>query len=259
MVFDANQADAPSATLMMLEGRALWEFGAFMASLPALQFTKRGDGHPVFVLPGLIQSDMSTRPLRAFLAHHGYRSYGWELGRNYGPRNGVEERMLERLRALRKQYGRKVSLIGWSLGGVYARELAKQAPDDVRLVITLGSPFQGNPKATNGWRLYELTSGRLVDDPLLHDPNRRIAPPVPVTAIYSRTDGVVAWQCCREEPGPFRENIEVHGSHCGLGHHPAAAYAIADRLAQPEGEWRQFDSSGVKRLFYPDPNRAVSV
>ena len=85
------------------------------------------------------------------------------------------------------------------------------------------------------------------------------APPVPVTAIYSRTDGVVAWQCGREEPGPFRENIEVPGSHCGLGHHPAAAYAIADRLAQPEGEWRQFDSSGVKRLFYPDPNRAVSV
>ena len=259
MVFNADQAAPPSATLLMLEGRALWEFGAFMASLPALQFTRRGDGHPVFVLPGLIQSDMSTRPLRAFLAHHGYRTYGWELGRNYGRRDGVEERMLERLRALRKQHGRKVSLIGWSLGGVYARELAKQAPDDVRLVITLGSPFQGDPKATNAWRLYELTSGRLVDDPLLHDPNRRIAPPVPVTAIYSRTDGVVAWQCCREEPGPFRENIEVHGSHCGLGHHPAAVAAIADRLAQPEGEWRQFDSSGVNRLLYPDPNRSASV
>ena len=259
MVFNADQAAPPSATLLMLEGRALWEFGAFMASLPALQFTRRGDGHPVFVLPGLIQSDMSTRPLRTFLAHHGYQTYGWELGRNYGRRDGVEERMLERLRALRKQHGRKVSLIGWSLGGVYARELAKQAPEDVRLVITLGSPFTGNPKATNAWRLYELTSGHRVDDALSHRLDSRSAPPVPVTAIYSRTDGVVAWQCCREEPGPFRENIEVHGSHCGLGHHPAAAYAIADRLAQPEGEWRQFDSSGVKRLFYPDPNRAVSV
>jgi pimeloyl-ACP methyl ester carboxylesterase len=153
--------------------------------------------------------------------------------------------------------GRKLSLVGWSLGGIYARQLAKRLPDKVRFVISLGSPFTGSPKATNAWRVYEFASGQRVDDRDNHiagalaDP-----PPVPTTSIFSRSDGICAWQTCLNLERDEVENIEVYGSHCGLGHHPAAVYAIADRLAQPEGQWNKFDRSGWKSLVFPDWRRA---
>ena len=162
--------------------------------------------------------------------------------------------MQERLAELYARHGRKVSVVGWSLGGIFARELARRAPDQVRAVITLGSPFAGAPKASNAWRLYERASERKVED----WPGReqmKLPPPVPSTAIYSRTDGIVAWQGCLEREGPTSENIEIEGSHCGLGHHPAALWAIADRLAQPEDGWRPFDRSGLRALVYRDPRR----
>src|SRR5262252_7076617 len=124
----------PSKLLMLLEGRALNEFGAFLGTLPLLSFAPRGDGHPVLVLPGLIASDLSTRPLRGFLNGQGYKAHGWGLGRNLGPRPGVQSLMAARLRELHQRYDRKVSLVGWSLGGVFARELAKEAPEAVRMV-----------------------------------------------------------------------------------------------------------------------------
>jgi pimeloyl-ACP methyl ester carboxylesterase len=245
---------APSRTLLLLESRAIPEFAAFLGALPLLNLAPRGDGHSVLVLPGLIASDVSTRPLRAFLKGRGYDVHGWSLGRNFGPRPGVERLMLERIGELRRNSGRKVSLIGWSLGGVYARQLAKQCPDDVRLVISLGSPFNGDPRATNAWRVYEYASGRRADEQPIG--SLREPPPVPTTAIFSRTDGICAWQCCAEKQGSRVENIEVDGSHCGLGHHPAVVYAVADRLAQPEGQWRPFDRTGWRSFVYPDPNRA---
>jgi hypothetical protein len=249
---------APSRALMLMELRALPELGGFLAALPLLAATTpRGDGHPVLVLPGLITTDRSTVPLRNFLRGRNYAVEGWEAGRNYGLLPGIAEHMLTKVKAMADKHGRKVSLIGWSLGGVYARQLAKILPDEVRGVITLGSPFNGHPRATNAWRLYEFTSGHKVDDRdthmggAVHEP-----PPVPSTAIYSRTDGICAWQCCVETAGENRENIEVEASHCGLGHHPAAVYAIADRLAQKDGEWRPFDRSGAKRFFFPPPHHA---
>lgn len=246
----------PSRTLLLLEGRALWELGAFAASLPMLSLAPRGDGHAVLVLPGLIASDLSTRPLRSFLGNQGYAAHGWGQGRNLGPRPGVQSQMLVQLREIYERTGRKVSLVGWSLGGIFARELAKQAPEAVRLVITLGSPFAGHPKATNAWRVYELASGEKVGDrDHAFVESLRQTPPVPTTAIYSRSDGVCAWQSCRERPAPQVENIEIQGSHCGLGHNPAAIYAIADRLAQPESDWQPFDRSGWRRMVYPDPAR----
>ncbi len=251
----AEAVQPPSRTLLMLEGRAFWELGAFAASLPVLSQAPRGDGHPVLVLPGLIASDVSTRPLRSFLNNHGYRAHGWGLGRNLGPRPGVQSRMLERLLELHQRYGRKVSLVGWSLGGIFARELAKQAPEAVRMVITLGSPFGGHPKATNAWRVYEMASGEKIDDGnQAFVEALRETPPVPTTAIYSRTDGICAWQSCRERPGPQAENIEVPGSHCGLGHNPAVIYAVAERLAQPENDWRPFERSGWRAFVYRDPS-----
>jgi pimeloyl-ACP methyl ester carboxylesterase len=246
----------PSKALLLLEGRAFHEFGAFVASLPLLRLAPRGDGRPVLVLPGLVASDLSTRPLRTFLSNHGYAVSGWGQGRNYGLRDGVAEGMIERLREIAQQSGRKVSLIGWSLGGLYARQLAKILPNDVQTVITLGSPFAADPQSTNAWRVYEFTSGKRADVSE-DDFGRELAepPPVPTTAIFSRTDGVCAWRGCIERQGALVENIEVESSHCGLGHHPAVVYAVADRLAQPEGAWKPFDRSGWRSLLYPDPAR----
>src|SRR5436305_6280013 len=133
--------DPPSRTLMLLEARAIHEFGAFLGALPLLSLAPSGDGHPVLVLPGLIASDTSTRPLRSFLKGRGYAVSGWRQGRNLGLREGVQDAMQDLVHELSDTHGRKISLVGWSLGGVYARQLAKLMPDRVRSVITLGSPF----------------------------------------------------------------------------------------------------------------------
>jgi pimeloyl-ACP methyl ester carboxylesterase len=246
----------PSRTLMFLEGRAVPELGAFLGALPLLGLAPHGDGHPVLVLPGLVASDVSTRPLRAFLRTRGYAVSGWRQGRNLGLRPGVQHTMVDLVHELNDTHGRTVSLVGWSLGGLYARQLAKMMPKRVRQVITLGSPFASSPKATNAWRIYEMASGRRAED---EDPRfggtLASAPPVPTTAIFSRSDGICAWQGCREQSSHMAESIEVESSHCGMGHHPAAVYAVADRLAQKEGEWAPFDRRGWRSLIYPDPNR----
>jgi pimeloyl-ACP methyl ester carboxylesterase len=248
----------PSRTLLLLEGRAVQELGAFWLMRPWLAATPRGDGHPVLVLPGLLASDLSTQPLRSFLKSHGYAAHGWTQGSNLGLRDGVERAMLDRVDELYDRHGgRKVSLVGWSLGGLYARQLAKSRPDKVRLVISLGSPFAGHPKATNAWRVYELASGHTVDSPHNHAAGPLAEPPpVPTTSIFSRSDGICAWQTCLNQESEQVENIEVYGSHCGLGHHPAAVYAVADRLAQPEGAWKKFERSGWKSVIFPDWRRA---
>ncbi|NVN84511.1 MAG: alpha/beta hydrolase [Rhodopseudomonas sp.] len=247
---------APSKALMFLEGRALHEFGAFLGALPLLSLAPKGDGHPVLVLPGLVASDSSTKPLRSFLKSRGYAVSGWGQGRNLGLRAGVRDGMVELLRELSDSHGRKVSLVGWSLGGLYARQLAKLMPDRVRSVITLGSPFAGPPKATNAWRVYEMASGHSAEHAEPHFGGALAeTPPVPTTAIFSRTDGICAWQGCMETPSAMSENIEVESSHCGMGHHPAVVYAVAERLAQPEGEWAPFDRAGWRSMVYPNPSR----
>ena len=247
----------PSKALMFLELRALPELFGFSMSWPTLAaICPRGDGQPVLVLPGLITSDRSTRPLRGLLSTLGYPTYGWEMGRNLGPLPGVEEGLIRRVDELYEEHGQTVSLVGWSLGGIYARQLGKMMPKKIRQVISLGSPFNGDPRSTNAWRVYQMASGEGV-----HHADRHMGgaiskpPPVPTTAIYSKTDGICAWQSCIEEPTAIAENIQVTASHCGLGHHPAAVYAIADRLAQKEGGWKAFDRSGARSLFYPSPSK----
>lgn len=247
-------AKPPSLGLLLIEGRALGELATTYALMPLLRRGPRGDGHPVLVLPGFLASDVSTAPLRRFLKRHGYATHPWELGRNLGPRKGVEDRLMERLQEVRELHGRRVSLIGWSLGGVYARMLANRSPDDVRCVITLGSPFGGDPKANKVWPLFEWASGQRLDEV---DPDTfrqiRETPPVPTTSIYSRSDGVTSWRCCVDEEGPRSENIRVPGSHCGLGANPLVLHAVLDRLAQPQDAWQRFRRSGLKRLFYWRP------
>jgi pimeloyl-ACP methyl ester carboxylesterase len=250
----------PSLALLALEFRAPWEFGALIPAWPALQRAPRGDGHPVIVFPGLSASDASTKPLRSYLDSLGYASQGWRQGFNFGPRAGVLETAKRQLQAACDSAGTTVSLMGWSLGGIYARELAKELPECVRSVITLGTPFAGPPRSTNAWRIYELTSGRAIErEADNYDlPN---APPVPTTSIYSRSDGIVAWQGSIQQQAdhnPHTENVEVLASHIGIGLNPSAWWAVADRLAQRPGEWQPFDRKGLfglKGLLYPDPNR----
>ena len=235
--------------MLMLEGRAFWEFGAMIAAMPWLRRLPRGDGHPVLVFPGMATNDVTTLPLRRFLDALGYATQPWGQGFNFGPRDGVLKRCARDVRALSERHGRPVSLIGWSLGGLYAREMAKELPDHTRCVITLGTPFAGHPHATNAWRIFELLSGQKAHDPEMIA-RLRTPPAVPTTSIYSRTDGIVAWQCSINDAGPRTENIEVHASHTGMGMNPLALYAVADRLAQAPGAWAPFDPSGARGWFF---------
>lgn len=246
---------APKRSLLLMEGRAIPELFGFAAALPTLAaLVPRGDGQPVLILPGLTAGDSSTTSMRQFLKTKGYPTYGWKMGLNFGPRPGVEQGLTDLVKRLSDKHGRKVSIVGWSLGGIYARQLGKMHPKLIRQVISMGSPFGGSPRATNAWRVYEMASGQSSHDGERHMGGAISAPaPVPSTAIYTKTDGICAWQNCIEVQSDIAENIEVRGSHCGLGHHPAAVYAVADRLAQPEGDWKPFDRSGVKRMIFPKP------
>lgn len=242
----------PSKLLMLLEGRASLEWASLAWALPVLQrHVPRGDGHPVLVLPGLMATDVSTAPLRQFLQGRGYAVQGWGQGRNRGPREGVVEAMHATLADMHKTSGRTVSVIGWSLGGMYAREIARAAPRLVRQVITLGSPLYGSPHdSSNVSGIYRRVSGRTEkDDAHFRDHS---APPVPTTSIYTRTDGIVGWGCSVEKKGPLTDNIEINSaSHTGLGFNPLVWYAIGDRLAQKEDAWEHFTPQGVTRMLYP--------
>lgn len=246
----------PSPLLALTElQRALFELYSLPIAAPLLKSAPQGDGHPVLVLPGFVASDRSTGILRRYLSEQGYEVFGWELGSNLGPRaigrNG--EHLIERLLAVRQETAEKVSLVGWSLGGVMARELAKHRPAWVRQVITLGSPFGGDPRASNVSRLYEEVTGERIDseDQQIRLAESRKAPPVPSTAIFTKADGIVSWRNCVEPQSDWTDNIEVYGSHCGLGVNPAVLYAVADRLAQPDGQWSPFDRSGCRAAIYP--------
>ena len=251
----------PSPLLALTElPRAFAEFGTLLPAAPILATAPRGDGHPVLVLPGFTTTDQSTAVLRRYLTRLGYDAHTWDLGRNLGPKAiGREgEKLVERLDRCADATGRKVSVVGWSLGGVMARLVSRKRPDAVRQVISLGSPFTGTPRATNVWRAYELLTGQRIDDTQTKEQLREGAtpPPVPSTAIWSREDGIVAWQNCVEPFGTNSDNIEVHGSHCGLGVNPAVLYAVADRLAQPEDDWRPFHREGLRAMFYPSAGHA---
>ena len=239
-----NDGIAPPGWLeMALEARAPFEFAALIASLPWLPFMARGDGHPVLVFPGMLGTDFSTRALRLVLRALGYDAHGWNQGRNLGPKPQALAESLTRIRALKRQQGQRVSLIGQSLGGIYARELAKEAPEDVRQVITLGTPFTGGPESSHAWRLFEALNGREHRATEIRAA-RRAPPPVPTTSIYSRSDGVVAWRCSIEPQSERTESIEVPASHAGMAVNPIVVRLIAQRLAQPEGEWRPYGGTG---------------
>jgi len=185
-----QELKAPGYILRTLEWRALGELATALISKPLMRRAPKGDGHPVVVFPGFGAGDLTTAVLRDFLEDLGYTTYGWDQGTNLGPREGVLEGCLAKVRAVHAKHGRRVTVIGWSLGGIYARHVAHELTGCVRQVITMGTPFAESAKATTAWRLYEMASGQSVPEGAEFEAFK-LTPPVPTTSIFSRTDGNV--------------------------------------------------------------------
>lgn len=230
--------------------RAAAEVALLRASKSILRQCPRGDGHSVIVIPGFLGSDGYNKALCNYLNGLGYDAGGWALGVNLGPRDEVIQGLQKRLLSAYEHSGKKVTLIGHSLGGVYAREMARLHPGMVRQVISLGSPIaeRGDSRKLSA-RLFRRLNGPI---DIERQATLQEAPSVPTTAVYSRSDGVVHWQNAIQRNGHLRcENIEVYGSHCGLTVNTSVWRVLADRLAQPEENWQPFTAIGVQRWMYP--------
>lgn len=230
--------NAPSWRNTALEVGSVVEMGAHVVSTRWLNRLPKGDGHPVIVYPGFMASDLSTAPLRRVLRKLGYQVHAWNRGRNIGPTSAVRAGIVNQVLEVNRRSGRRASLIGWSLGGLYAHRLAVLHPDVVRQVITLASPVRMmRTDQSRATPLFEALES-------FHDPNvdrdRHFArPDVPSTSLYTKTDGIVNWESCLLDDEPHAENIEVLATHIGIGHNPAVLAVIADRLAQ-KGEWQPY-------------------
>ncbi|HEY0627291.1 MAG TPA: alpha/beta hydrolase [Allosphingosinicella sp.] len=201
----------PPLRLFLREGFAI--ASRFYRALGRLGEFGPESGHPVMVLPGFLASDHTTLGLQRALGAEGYRVTGWGMGLNKGARPDTIDRLVERVESFCGE--RPVTLVGWSLGGLYAREVAKARPELVNKVVTLGSPFAGDPRANNVWRLYEMIAGHPVDNPPL-DLDLQSKPPVPTLAIWSRRDGIVAPACARGCDGQSDRQVEIDCSHMGF-------------------------------------------
>lgn len=255
MTSAAIASKPPSLFWTLTEGRAIFELGAFGVLRKPLKNLPKGDGHPVLVMPGFMASDMSTRPMRRLLDDLGYETFGWGLGRNVRFNEKREAEMSDLIERIFKQTGQKLSIVGWSLGGVFARELAKLHPNKVRFVISLGSPISNDRRYSAPSALFERINGKeTAPEAEGRYANLEEAPPVPTTSILTKTDGIVSWRGSvqPEQSGTLTENIVVPASHVGLGVNPLAMVAIADRLAQDEDDWMPFDRSGWRQYAFKD-------
>ena len=204
-----------------------WVRGRLMEDALAARWP--GDGRTVIVLPGLFTDDARTRMLRRVLKRAGYKAHGWGLGRNMPVRADLMARLDVRIEALQRREGGKVALVGWSLGGVIAREYAKHAPDRVSQVITLGAPFSGDPRDNRAWRWYEAFADHTVDAPPLAG-ERREKPPVPTTAIWSQRDGIIPPSAARGQEGERDHDIEIRSGHFAMSCAPDALEAVLKAL-----------------------------
>ena len=223
----------PSLFLFFTEWvRAMIEYVQSWFFLRNYTIKHKGDGHPILVVPGLLCTDFSTRVLKRFINRLGFTALGWELGRNLGDLNDLRDlkRLNHRVDAIYKQYNTKITLIGWSMGGIYVREIAKQRPELFHQVITLGSPFSDVDAPNNAKWIYErLTDTSGVDEAWrLQIPNPA---PIPTTAVYTKQDGIVPWEACMERiVDDKHQNIEVKGSHWGLGMNSSVLLILEERL-----------------------------
>jgi pimeloyl-ACP methyl ester carboxylesterase len=256
---DAAAAGPPPAVLALLEApRALAEYASFAAVTRLLAAGRAGHGRPVLLLPGLLADDRSTRPLRRLLNRAGYAAYGWRLGMNIGPTRRIISGMDAVLGEITDLHGEPASVIGWSLGGMLGYDLVSRHPGAVDRLITLGTPlYSTDPRQSRGSPFYDEYAAAHLPDYSRDSWRPPGVTSVPGTSIFSKTDGVVRWQTCLHPPGPLRENIEVYGSHCGLGFHPAAGYAILDRLAAPTDPWPKFVPPAWLAIHFPaQPDRS---
>jgi len=260
----------PSLLSSMLEARALLEITSLPCALPLLMRAPRGDGHPVLLLPGFMGSEGSLIALEMFLRNRGYAVQTWGLGRNVGFRPGHASALEQKIRYMHHESGRSISLLGWSLGGVFALYGAHQASECVRDVITLGSPItvdaSGSAVPPLLKALYRLVAHPLGSvahsmQPRAKTMRERKPLPIPVSCLYSLSDGVVPPQEATIEGDPaLHENIRVWGSHTGLGFNPLVLQIVADRLAQPEGQWQPYRPAGVSgRLNQALTHAAVPI
>jgi hypothetical protein len=240
--------------------RATMEFGGLKMAWSQLKGKMPdGDGHPVLVLPGFMTGDTYTDALRHCLAEKGYKAYGWDGGMNTGFDRKAALHLRDRLKEIYDENGgRKVSLVGHSLGGIFARELAREYPDMVRDVVTMGTPFGslhalGDATSPQLEQIYSLFTPANVfaGDEELYE-RGLTPPPVPTTSIYSRNDGIVDWEAALNPKTPRTENIEVSGSHLGMAFSAQTVAVILDRLAQPEGKWKPFEAKKEWGVYFPD-------
>jgi pimeloyl-ACP methyl ester carboxylesterase len=244
----------------MLEVRAFVEIASLPYSLPLLMHAPHGDGHPVLLLPGFMGSEGSLIALELYLRNRGYAVQTWGLGRNVGFRPGHASALEQKIRYMHHESGRKISLVGWSLGGVFALYGAHQASECVRNVITLGSPVSVDasgsavpPLLKALYRLIAHPMGQTAHSmqPRAKTLRERKLLPMPVSCLYSLSDGVVPPQEATIEGNPaLHENIRVPGSHVGLGFNAVVLWIVADRLAQPEGAWLPFEPAGPMGYAY---------
>jgi hypothetical protein len=214
----------PSGWRRLSEG--LWLLPRLLRGFGEVEVLGPEDGPPAYVVPGFIASDKTCSGLRHALADAGWRTYPWDLGLNRGAHADVLRHIRQRLEVIHD--GRPVLLVGWSLGGVFARELAREVPDMVRAVVTLGSPFSGDPHMNNVWRLYEWVAGHKVDDPpVLHYSAK---PPVPQLALWSRKDGIVAPRAARGLDGERDKQVEIGCGHMAFGVSRKAGQRIAREI-----------------------------
>lgn len=226
------QLDArpPSWLLLVAELRAVLAWLFFRFFTRPFVTTHIGDGLPVITLPGFMASDLAMRQLRSSLRAAGFRAYGWGLGRNRGVTADMLERLDARVNEIIAREGRVPALVGWSLGGMYAREYAKRHPHKVARVVTMGTPFSGSRRANHAWRLYQLVAGHDVDSPPV-DLHPAPKPLVPTFALWSPHDGIVAVSCARGLPHESDAAIEVNCRHISFSFAPAAARAVVQVLA----------------------------
>ena len=229
--FTPSESAAPPLSLLLGERRVFADWARGMKENAAVAAGHDGRGHPVMVLPGFMVSDVRTALLRQTLRQAGYRAYGWGLGRNLGVTQDLLERLDARIARIEAQTGEAPTLLGWSLGGLIAREYAKHAPHRVAKVISMGSPFSGSIRANHAWRLYEWVAKHPVDAPPIET---RLAekPPVPTYALWSRKDGVVAPASACGQPHESDRRIEVDCGHMAFACAPEAVAAILEALAE---------------------------
>jgi pimeloyl-ACP methyl ester carboxylesterase len=245
----------------LIEWRVLGEVALLPFTWPMLAQAPDGDGHPVLLLPGFMADEATLVALKMFLRGRGYNVQSWGLGRNIGFQRRHAQALEQKIRHLHHQTGKKVSLVGWSLGGVFALYAAHQAPECVRQIVTLGSPVSMDPTGRSQAAPLVKMLYRMIAHPMgpgvhvMHTRAKKMRehqlPRVPMSCLFSVSDGVVPPQeATVDGDANLHENIRVAGSHVGLGFNAMVLCVVADRLAQPEDQWQPFNPSGVGGALY---------